>query len=254
MSEEPPSHEGTMSFLGHLDELRSRLFRCAVAFVVALAACWTFRESLLHFLLRPLREHIAGAGDIVFLNVTEPFFVYMKASAVIAVFTCAPWFLFQAWGFVAPGLYRRERLLIVPFLVFGTAFFVAGGAFGYYVAVPRAAGWLLDVGRDFRAALTLGSAFHFVSWMVLGMGAVFELPLVIFFLARLGVVTPGFLMRHFKVAVLCMAVIAAVITPSGDMLTMAIFVGPMVGLYLLGVAVAWLFGKREAPESTDARA
>jgi sec-independent protein translocase protein TatC len=234
-----------MSFLEHLDELRRRLFRCALAYLAVFAAAWAFRAPLLSFLLRPVREHIVGAGDIVFLHVTEPFFIYMKASAVAAVFACTPWFLYQLWGFVAPGLYRRERLLVVPFLLFGTLFFVGGGAFGYYVAVPRAAAWLLDVGRDFRAALTLSSAFQFVSWMVLAMGAVFELPLVIFFLARMGIVTPGFLMRHFRFAVLAMAVIAAVITPSGDMLTMTIFAAPMVGLYLLGVAVAWLFGRRD---------
>ncbi len=240
--------DGSMSFLEHLDELRSRLLRCVLAYIAVFAACWYWSAPLLRFLLRPMEEHLkGGAGDIVFINVTEPFFIYMKASALVAIFLASPWILYQLWGFVSPGLYRHERMMVLPFLFFGTAFFLAGGAFGYYVAIPRAAGWLIALGQDYRAALTLRSAFQFVSWILLGLGAVFELPILIFFLARLGVVTPGFLMRHFRVAVILMAVIAAVITPTGDMLTMSIFAGPMILLYLLGVAIAWLFGgKRES--------
>ena len=239
--------DGSMSFLEHLDELRSRLLRCILAYLVVFAACWYWSGPLLKFLLRPMQEHLGeGAGDIVFINVTEPFFIYMKASALAAVFVASPWILYQLWAFISPGLYRHERMMVLPFLFFGTGFFVAGGAFGYYVALPRAAGWLIALGADFQAALTLRSAFQFVSLILLGLGAVFELPVLIFFLARLGIVTPAFLLKHFRVAVLAMAIVAAVITPTGDMLTMSMFAGPMILLYLLGVLVAWLFGaKRE---------
>ena len=232
-----------MSFLEHLDELRSRLLRCIVAFLVVFAACWYFSGPILRFLLRPLKEQMQGGDDIVFIHITEPFLIYMKASALAAIFLSSPWILYQLWAFVAPGLYRHERMLILPFFGFGTGFFVAGGAFGYYVAIPRAAGWLIALGQDYRAALTLRSAFQFTSWILLGMGAVFELPILIFFLSRIGIVTPQFLMHHFRTAVVAMAVLAAVITPTGDILTMCIFAGPMVVLYLLGVLVSWLFGK-----------
>ncbi len=235
----------TMSFLEHLDELRSRLLRCLIVYVVVFAACWYRCGPILRFLLQPIREHLEGAGDIVFINVSEPFLIYMKAAALISLFISAPWILYQLWAFVAPGLYRHERILVVPFLAFGTLFFVAGGAFGYYVAIPRAAGWLIALGQDYRAALTLRSAFQFTSFILLGMGVVFELPIVIFFLSRVGIVTPAGLMRHFRIAVLGIAVIAAVITPTGDMLTMCIFAGPMILLYLLGVLVSWIFGRRE---------
>jgi len=231
-----------MSFLGHLDELRARLFRIVLVYVAVFAACWFYAPPLLKFLLRPIQEQLGGHGDLVFLQVSEPFLVFMKAAAIAALFLTSPWILFQIWGFIAPGLYRHERRLVVPFLFFGTAFFLAGGAFGYYVAIPRAAGWLIGLGTDFRAALTLRSAFQFTSSILLAMGAVFELPLLIFFLARMGIVTPGFLMRHFKTAAFVLSVVAAVITPTGDILTMLVFAGPMVGLYLLGVVVAWLFG------------
>ena len=134
--------------------------------------------------------------------------------------------------------------MVVPFLIFGTLFFTAGGAFGYYVATPVAARWLIALGASFKAQITLRSAFQFESWILLGMGAVFELPIVIFFLARIGLVTPGFLMKHFRFAVLIIAILSAVLTPTGDVMTMSVFAIPMVLLYLLGVAVAWAFGKR----------
>jgi sec-independent protein translocase protein TatC len=133
--------------------------------------------------------------------------------------------------------------MVVPFLVFGTAFFVAGGVFAYLVAVPVAARWLIGLGESFTASLTLRSAFQFLSRIVLGLGLVFELPVVIALLARAGIVTPGFLMRHFRTAVLIIAVLAAILTPTGDIMTMSVFAGPMILLYLLGVGVAWAFAR-----------
>jgi len=130
-----------MTFLEHLDELRRRLFRCAVVYVVALAICWYFSPRIVEFLLQPIKRHLFGGGDIVFIRLTEPFMVYMKASAVIALFVSSPFLLHQLWGFVAPGLYRHERAIGIAFLSFGSICFVAGGAFGYYVATPMAARW-----------------------------------------------------------------------------------------------------------------
>jgi len=233
-----------MSVLGHLDELRSRLIKAVVGFVVAFVACWTVSGYLVDFLLRPIRDHLFEGDEIVFIHLTEPFMIYMKASALCAIFVAAPFILYQVWAFVAPGLYRREQRMVVPFLVFGSLFFLGGGAFGYYAAIPSAAAWLIGLGGDFAANITLRSAFNFESRLILAMGAVFEMPILIFFMARIGVVTPGFLMRHFRTAVMIIAVLAAVITPTGDMVTMSIFVGPMVLLYLVGVGVAWAFAPR----------
>ncbi len=235
-----------MSLLEHLDELRSRLFRSVLVYAVAFAVCYAFADPILEFLLRPIREHLFEGGEIVFINPTEPFFVKLKAAALAAVFPAAPYLLYQLWAFVAPGLHRHEARLVVPFLVFGTLFFVAGGAFGYAVAVPVAAKWLIELGRDYTAQITLRSAFQFESWLILGMGGVFQTPILIFFLSRIGVVTPGFLMRHFRLAVLIMAILSAILTPTGDWLTMSVFAGPMILLYLLGVAVAWVSQTRRA--------
>jgi len=241
--------DGSMTLLEHLDELRSRLMRVLLVYLVLFATAWGFSGHILEFLVRPIQKHLFEGGEIVFIHMPEPFLINMKASALAALFAAAPWILYQVWSFAAPGLYPRERRLVVPFLFFGSLFFFAGGAFGYYVATPVAASWLISLGQPFKAQITLRSAFSFESWIILGMGAVFQMPIIIFFLARIGVVTPGFLMRHFRTAVLLIAVLAAVLTPTGDVLTMSVFAGPMILLYLLGVAVAWMFGK--SPVSRD---
>ncbi len=239
-----------MSVLEHLDELRSRLFRAILAYVVVFIGCWFAADPVLRFLLRPIKKHLFDGGDIVFINLTEPFMIYMKSAALLAVFISAPYVLYQFWCFIAPGLYRRERYMAIPFLFFGTLFFLAGGAFGYYVATPQAAEWLIGLGKEsYVPTITLRSAFAFESRIILAMGAVFELPILIFFLSRLGLVTPRFLLRHFRIAVMVIAVLSAVLTPTGDMVTMSIFVVPMILLYLLGVLVSWIF----APSKDDAK-
>jgi len=232
-----------MPLLEHLDELRSRLFRSALAVFALFGACWAFSDTILAFLLAPIRDHLFEGGDIVFINLAEPFLIYVKASFVAALFLGSPYLLYQAWAFIAPGLYRHERRMVVPFLVFGTLFFVGGGAFGYYVGIPVSARWLLQLGSPYKAQITLRSAFQFETIILLGLGLVFELPMVIFFLSRLGLVTPRFLMRHLRIAVLAIFIAAAVITPTGDVMTMCVFAGPMLLLYLLGVLVSWMFGK-----------
>ncbi|HXV75101.1 MAG TPA: twin-arginine translocase subunit TatC [Candidatus Polarisedimenticolaceae bacterium] len=240
-----------MSILEHLDELRSRLVRVVVVFGVVLAASWAFSDAILEFLLIPIRRHLLEGDEIVFITPVEPFMTYMKAAAILAVFVSAPYILYQTWAFVAPGLYRHERRMVVPFLLFGTLFFFAGGAFGYYVATPVASGWLIGLGEKFTAQITLRSAFQFESRVILAMGVVFELPVMIFFLTRIGIVTPGFLMRHFRTAVFVIAVLAAVLTPTGDVLTMAVFAGPMIVLYLLGVGVSALVVRRPRGRSAS---
>jgi sec-independent protein translocase protein TatC len=173
----------------------------------------------------------------------------MKAAGLAGVFLASPYLLYQVWAFVAPGLYPRERRMVVPFLAFGTLFFLAGGAFGYAVATPVAARMLIEMGRGYTANITLGSAFQFESRVVLAMGLVFELPVLVFFLSRLGIVTPAFLLRHLRHAVLAIAILAALVTPTGDMITMMVFAGPMVVLYLLGILVSWIFVRPRAPEA-----
>lgn len=234
-----------MSLLEHLDELRSRLFRAVLGFVVAFAACSAFHDQILGFLLTPIQTHLFEGGEIVYLNLTEPFFIKLKAIALCAAFLSAPWMLYQLWSFVAPGLLPKEARLVVPFLLFGSIFFIGGGAFAYYVAVPVAAKWMIEMGGQYTAQISMRSSFSFLSMMMLGLGFVFQMPIVILILSRIGIVTPGFLIKNFRIAVLVMAILSAVITPSGDWVTMSVVAGPMIVLYLLGVGVAWIAQRRD---------
>jgi sec-independent protein translocase protein TatC len=240
-----------MGFLEHLDELRKRLLWSIAAIVIAFALALTQARRIFDFLLRPIRAMLGGDRP-VFLELTEPFLLYMKVGMLTALFLATPVILYQVWAFVSPGLYRRERRYAMPFIFFSTCFFLAGGAFGYYVGFPTASQFLLRIAEGFEPDLRISSLFSFESKIILGMGLVFELPTVIFFLARLGLVTPAFLWRNFKYAVLIIFIIAAVITPTPDVVTQSIFAAPMIVLYLVGILVARVFGRpRQDPTDTD---
>lgn len=235
-----------MSFLEHLEELRKRLFRSVVAIAGAFALSLTYSRQILDFFLAPIRPFL-GEQKPVFLELAEPFMLYMKVSFLVALFLASPFVLYQVWAFIRPGLYPRERHYALPFVVFATVFFLAGGAFGYYVGFPVACRFLLGVAEGFTPALRVSSLFSFESKIVLGMGLVFELPTVIYFLARLGLITAGYLWRNLKYAVLIIFVVAALITPTPDVVTQCLFAGPMIVLYLIGILVAHLFGRERAP-------
>lgn len=240
-----------MGFLEHLDELRKRLFWSLVAIVVAFVAALSQSKRILEFLLRPISPML-GEDRPVFIDLTEPFLLYMKVALLAALFLSAPFVLYQAWAFISPGLYPRERRYAIPFVVFATGFFLAGGAFGYYVGFPVASRFLLGIADEFQPALRISSLFGFQSKIILGLGLVFELPTVVYFLARLGLVTPRFLWKNFKYAILIIFIIAAVITPTPDVVTQCIFAAPMILLYLAGILVAQIFGKpRPGPDDKD---
>ncbi len=236
-----------MSFLEHLEELRKRLLRSAFAVAVAFALCLTYSRRILELFIRPIQPFL-GESKPVYLDLTEPFLLYMKVAFLASLFLAAPVVLYQVWAFIRPGLYARERRYALPFVFFATIFFVLGGAFGYTVAFPVACKFLLSVAEGFTPALRVSSLFAFESKMILGMGLVFELPTVVYFLSRLGLITAGFLWRNFKYAILIIFIVAAVITPTPDVVTQCIFAGPMILLYLIGILVAHVCGRARAPE------
>jgi sec-independent protein translocase protein TatC len=236
-----------MSFLEHLDELRKRLLRAILAVTVAFLLSLFYARRILDFLLVPARPYL-GARPI-FLEITEPFLLYMRVSFVAALFLSAPVVVYELWAFIAPGLYPRERRYALPFILFATVFFILGGAFGYYVGFPNACRFLMVVGEDFQPALRISSLFSFESKMIVGMGLVFELPTLIYLLSRLGLVTAAFLWRNFQYAVLIIFIVAAIITPTPDMVTQCIFAAPMIGLYLIGILIAHLFGRPRTAEA-----
>ncbi len=241
-----------MSLLEHLEELRKRIVRSLLAFGLAFLACWFVVEPITAFLVEPVEPLLPEGQKLVFLGVPDVFLFYIKVAALAAVFVASPWILLQVWGFISPGLYRRERLYASLFVVAGTAFFIGGGAFGYFVAFPFAAEFLLGLGQEqFQAAITIERYLRFLLTVILGLGLMFELPVVIFLLSSLGLVTPGFLMRHFRWAVLIIFVVAALITPTPDVVNLCLFAVPTILLYLLGVAAAALVQRRKKKAMAD---
>ena len=235
--------------LQHLEELRVRLIRSTVAVFVVFLACWTVADRIYDFLAQPIYAFLPeGERQLVFLGVTDPFMIYVKVAALAAVFVSSPYVLWQVWGFIAPGLYRNERRLAGPFVISGSLLFVGGGAFAYYVAFPFAVEFLLGMGEQMKATITVTRYLSFLMTVVLGLGFMFELPTVIFFLSRLGLVTPRFLLRHFRWAVIIIFVVAAVITPTPDVVNLCIFALPTILLYLVGIAVAAIFGPGDRGE------
>ncbi|HEU5162213.1 MAG TPA: twin-arginine translocase subunit TatC [Thermoanaerobaculia bacterium] len=233
-----------MSFLEHLEELRRRILISVVAVIVAFAVCWSFAPEIFEWLQAPIKPLLKGE-TLAYTRLAAPFFLYMKAAFLAGLFLASPVILWQLWRFIAPGLYRRERLYAAPFIIFSTLFFVAGGYFGHRVVLPMAAAFFLELGENFQQVITIDDYFAVASKLILGMGLVFEMPTLIFFLARLGIVTPKFLLKKFKYAVLIIFIIAAIITPTPDPVTQSALAVPMILLYLLGVGIAMLFGKKE---------
>lgn len=233
-----------MTFLDHLEELRRRLVISLVAVAVGFFACWAFAEPIFALLQAPLTKFLPPGDKLAYTRLTAPFFLYMKVSFFAGLFVASPVILLQLWLFVAPGLYKKERRLAAPFIIFGTLFFVLGGYFGYRFLLPATCSFFVETGKQFKQMVTVDDYFSFSSTIIMACGLVFETPILIFFLARLGIVTPAFLLQKFKYAVVLSFIIAAVVTPTPDMVTQAALAIPMILLYLIGVGVAFLFGKK----------
>ncbi len=232
-----------MTLLEHLDELRRRILRTLIVVVVAFFGCFFFAEEIYTLLARPIEPHV---DQLVFDGVADPFIVQVKVALLAAVFVTSPYLAAQLWGFVSPGLYRREKRYAIPFIFFGSFFFIGGGAFGYLVALPFAVEFLVNLGvsAGWDADIRIERYLNFAVNILLGLAVMFQLPIVIFMLSQLGVVTPRFLMRHFRWAVLIIIVLSAVITPTPDVVNMTIVAGPTLLLYLVGVGASALVQRR----------
>jgi len=242
-----------MTFLEHLEELRVRLIRCLLALVLGTVACWFIREPLFHELTRPMLAVAKPGTEIIVTSLTEPVMIYMKMAFFAGIFLVSPYLLYQVWAFISPGLYPNEKMYAIPFIGFGSLFFVLGAAFGHFYVIPATSGFLMEfAGSDMKVMPKVGEYFEFYSWFLLGLGVMFQTPVVIGVLARIGLVTPAFLLRHFKYAFLLSFIVAAVLTPTPDMVTQTMLALPMNVLYLLGVGVAWLVGRERAAQPSAA--
>src|SRR5712692_7630155 len=233
-----------MSFLEHLEELRKRLIISIVALGVAFLVCWNFADRIFALLAQPLSLFLPPGEMLVFTRLTEPFMLYMKVAFFAGIFLASPIILWQLWLFIAPGLYKRERRYAAPFIIIASLFFIVGGYFGYRVLLPGTCAFFLETGKEFRQMIKADEFFSFASMVILATGLVFETPILIFFLARLGIVTPAFLLQKFKWAIVLSFIIAAIVTPTPDMVTQTVLAVPMIALYALGIAIAYIFGKK----------
>ncbi len=240
-----------MSFLQHLEELRSRLLRCLIALVAGFFLAWPVSGRIHDFLMVPVRGVLPPGARLAYTGISDPFLLYTRISIFAAILVAVPYLLLEFWLFVSPGLYAREKKWVVPFVAIASMFFFAGAAFAYLVIVPYAAGYFIGLGEEagFQPVITIKEVFGFVMQMLLVTGGVFELPVVVFFLTRIGLLTPPFLWHYFKYAFFVIWFIAAVVTPP-DVFSMALVGIPMTLLYLLGILVSWVFLPRPAPVSS----
>jgi sec-independent protein translocase protein TatC len=239
-----------MGFFEHLEELRRRLLHSLIAITVCLVIGLAFWEEIYLFVSEPMLAAFEAAGmekRLVFTGPLVPIKFALQVGLYAGIFLAAPYIFWQVWLFVAPGLYRRERRVAMPFVLSSTALFLLGCYFAHRVVLPLTLTFLLEFGKGyFEPLITINEYFSLWLTMVLWMGVIFELPVLIFILSWLGLVTPGFLIRYFRHAVIAIVVLAAVITPTTDAFTMTIFAAPMIALYLVGIGVSWLVNLRRA--------
>jgi sec-independent protein translocase protein TatC len=239
------SVDDKMPFMEHLGELRTRIVRSLVALLIGLGIALPFSERITDFLARPVTKL---GYKLVFTAPAEAFWVQMKVALIAGLFISSPGILWQVWAFIAPGLHAHERKYAAPFIIIGSLMFLAGGAFSLFVVTPYAIAFLLSYAREsLQPMITLENHIDFLLKFTLAFGAVFELPLVITLLSRMGVVSVKMLTKNRKYAILGAFVAAAILTPTPDAFNQALMAGPLIILYEVGILCARLFGRRRTP-------
>ncbi len=239
---EPGSEPGKMSFLEHLDELRKRLVHIAAFIAVGFAASLYFSKSIYDFLALPITKSLPAGAKLAYTNPTDPFIIYMKVSFIAGIFLTIPFTLYEVWKFIAPGLYRKEKKYVVPFMISSIFLFGIGGAFCYIYILPTAYQFLLNLGSSFMPVIKIDEYLDMTNMMLLGFGLIFEMPVVAGFLSIFGLITAGFLWRKFKYALIAIVFLAAILSPTGDAFNLLLWSAPMVLLYIISIGVAALFG------------
>ncbi len=248
-----------MSFFDHLVELRRRLIYALAAVGIGLCFGLYYSESAFKFLARPMFKALRDnkmEDKLVYTSPLGPLHLFITVGLYVGIVLALPYVLYQLWLFIAPGLYRHERRAVTMFIFSSVILFLAGMAFGYWVMLPMTLSFLLSVGTSgqFKPMISMNDYFDVTLVIELGLGLIFQLPILVFFLSLFGIVTPRFLWNNFRYAVLIIAIIAAVVTPTTDALTMTIFMAPMIVLYLLGIGVSALVVRRKRRAEAAARA
>jgi sec-independent protein translocase protein TatC len=252
--EDEDPREARMGFLEHLDELRKRIIRAGIAVGVGMAIAFAFYERLGDFVLRPIIASLPAGSALVYLKPGEGFSFYLNVSLIGGLLLAAPFVMYQVWGFIAPGLYANEKKLVLPFVTLNSLGSIGGAAFSHYVLFPALMAFYGGFSSPrMRFMPGVEESVDLYLKMMLGMVVVFQIPTVVFFLAKMKLVTGRFLWRNFQYAILLIFIIAAVLTPSTDPWNQIVFAAPMIGLYVLSIGIAWLVapgrGKDPAPRA-----
>jgi sec-independent protein translocase protein TatC len=243
-----PEHEehetGKMSFLDHLDELRKRLVHIAIYLAVGFFACWFFAKRIYDFLAVPITQALPKGIKLAYTNPTDPFTIYMKVALLAGVFLTLPFTLYEVWKFIAPGLYRKEKKYVIPFLLSSIVLFVSGAACCYYLVLPSTFKFLIELGSSFTPMIRIDEYLDLTNTMLLGFGAIFEMPVVIGFLSLFGLVTASFLWKKSRYAIVVIVALAAIISPTQDAFNLLLWAAPMLFLYFISIGVAAILGWR----------
>ena len=234
-----------MSFLEHLDELRKRLIYIVYSLIAGCAVAYIFIGRIFDFIMRPMQQVLGPDTHLQYTGGAEPFMLYVKIGFLVGIFLASPLILWQVWKFIAPGLYTHEKKFAIPFVVMSTIFFTTGGLFAHYIAFPWTWAFFGSFSNEYMIFVPkVDEAFAMYSKMILGFGLIFEMPTLVFVLARMGVITGRVLLRYFKYAVLGIFIVAAVISPGTDMMSQVMMAAPMIVLYILSVGIAFVFQRR----------
>jgi|SRR5262245_7460039 len=241
---------GRMSFLEHLDELRKRIIYTLLSVLAGFVIAIFFVYDIFDFVMRPMQRLLPPGGTLVYTDPTEAFMLMIKIALIAGLIIASPLVFTQVWLFVAPGLYAHEKKFAIPFVIMSSVLFVLGAAFSHYVVFPITWRFFVGFTTDILTFMPrVEPAFSIYLRLILALGITFQLPTLVLFLARMGVVTPRFMIRNFKYAVLLIVIAAAVLSPDGGGVGMIAMGGPVIVLYILSIGLAWIFGKKRAVES-----
>jgi sec-independent protein translocase protein TatC len=242
------SNEERVPFTAHLEELRSRLIRILAAVGIGFLVSYAFKEWLFKVITRPLAGVLPPHSFMIYTGLPEAFFIYMKLAFFASLFLTSPYTLYQIWKFISPGLYRREKKYVVPFILSSTTLFISGVLFGYFIALPPAFSFFVSFSSDFlKPMFSLKEYLSLSLKFLLGFGVSFELPVFIFFMTKIGIVNSRMLSKQRRYAILIIFIVAAILTPSPDAVTQTLMALPLMFLYEISIFVAKFAEKKPSP-------
>lgn len=239
-------------FISHIRELRKRLINSVIAVLVGFAIAYYFSDEIFKFLFQPLKDALPeNYKNLYFTGIAEPFFLFLKLAFVAGIFIASPVILYQIWLFIRPALYEKERKLATLFVVFGSIFFIGGALFGYFLIFPNVFSFFLSFGRDYlNPIITINDYFSLATSLLLIFGLLFELPLIMFFLINLDILPVEFFRKYRRYAIVTIVILAAIITPTTDAITLIMLCVPLVFLYEIGIILSVVYRKIKNSERT----